>query len=103
MDLFKMMKQANQIRSKAKEMEKNLSSQKFDVDLKGVMVTANAKQDILDIKIDDALFNQGRDVVQKKVLSAVQEALKKGRDIMAAETKKIMGNVDMGGLGKMLK
>ena len=95
MDLFKMMKQANQIRSKAKEMEKNLSSQKFDVENKGVLVSANAKQDILDIKIDEALFKAGRETVEKTVLSAVQEALKKGREIMASETKKIMGDVDI--------
>lgn len=100
MDVFKMMKQANQIRSKAKEIEKNLSSQKIEVESKGAKVTANAKQEILDIKIDENLFNQGRAAVEKNMLSAVQEALKKGRDIMAQETKKMMGDTNIGDMFK---
>ncbi|MFH1238732.1 MAG: YbaB/EbfC family nucleoid-associated protein [bacterium] len=103
MDVFKMMKQAQQIRSKAKEIEKNLSGQQVEAEVKGVKVTANAKQEILDIKINPALLTQGNSAVEKNVLAAVQEALKKGRDIMAQETKKMMGDVNMGDLGNMLK
>ncbi|MFH1784662.1 MAG: YbaB/EbfC family nucleoid-associated protein [bacterium] len=103
MDLFKMMKQANQIKNKAKEVEKNLAAQKLEVSQGGVSVSANAKQDILSIKIDEDLFGQGREAVEKKVLAAVQEASRKARDIMAQETKKMMGDVDMGSLGNMFK
>ena len=103
MDLFKMMKQANQIRSRAKEVEKSLTSQRLEVSQAGVTVTANAKQEILSIKIDEELFGQGREAVEKKILAAVQEASRKARDIMAQETKKMMGDVDMGSLGNMFK
>jgi len=100
MDVFKMMKQAQQIRSKAKEIEKNLSGQKVEAEVKGVKVTANAKQEILDIKIDPALLTQGNSAVEKNVLAAVQEALEKGRDIMAQETKKMMGDTNIGDMFK---
>jgi DNA-binding protein YbaB len=100
MDVFKMMKQAQQIRSKAKEIEKNLANQKVEVEIKGVKVTGNAKQEIMDIKIDQDLLAQGVSAVEKNVLSAVQEALKKGRDIMAQETKKMMGDANMGDMFK---
>ena len=98
-----MMKQANQIRSRAKEVEKSLTSQRLEVSQAGVTVTANAKQEILSIKIDEELFGQGREAVEKKILAAVQEASRKARDIMAQETKKMMGDVDMGSLGNMFK
>ena len=103
MDVFKMMKQAQQMRSKAKEVEKNLSSQKFEIEIKGVKVNANAKQEILDIRIEEELFKKGLSAVEKNVLSAVQSALKKSRDLMTEETKKMMGNVDMGSLKNMFK
>lgn len=102
MDMLKMVKEAASLRSKTKEIEKNLKNQIFEVCMGGVTIKANAKQEILDIKISDHVYQQGAGEIEKNLLKGIKEALNKAQKIMASETQKIMGNLNISGLKGML-
>ena len=98
MDMFKMIKEANSMRSKISKMEKELKNKTLEVESKGVKVKANAKGEILDIKIEESLLQESVSKVEKAVLSALQEAIKKSQKIMAEEAKKATGGMKIPGL-----
>jgi DNA-binding protein YbaB len=102
MDMLKMVKEAASLRSKTKQIEKDLRSQIFEVSVGGVTIKANAKQEILDISISEQLYQQGAGEIEKNLLKGIKEVLNKAQKIMASETQKIMGNLNISGLKGML-
>ncbi len=98
MDMFKMLKEAAAMKSKLSDMEKSLKKHVIDVETSGVKVQINAKSELLDIKISPELMKQDVSKVEKSVLSAVQQAIKKSHDVMAEEAKKITGGMNIPGL-----
>ena len=97
-----MIKEAASLKSKTKQIEKNLEDQKFEVSVEGIVITANAKQEILDIKISVQTYEQGVKEIEKNLLKGIKEVSDKAKKIMALETKKIMGDLNMDALKNML-
>jgi nucleoid-associated protein EbfC len=98
MDMFKMLKEANAMRSKLSEMEKSLKDKTIEVQENGIYVKANGKSDILDLKISPDVLTRDISKIEKDILSAVQSAVKKSRALMAEEAKKITGGISIPGL-----
>jgi DNA-binding protein YbaB len=98
MDMFKMMKEAAAMRSRLNEMDKLLKDKIIEVDTRGVKVKMNAKSDILDVKLSPDVLKQDVGRIESDILSALQQAMKKSRDVMADEAKKITGGLKIPGL-----
>jgi DNA-binding protein YbaB len=98
MDMFKMIKEANAMRSKLSEMEKALKDKIIEVEDNGIKVKVNGKSDILDIKISPETLKRDAAKIEKDILSVIQNAVKKSRDVMAEEAKKITGGMSIPGL-----
>ena len=98
MELFKMAKEAMAMRSKLSEMEKVLKGQIYEVNAEGLSVKVNGKSEFLEIKLTPELLAQGPDKVEKKLLSCIQQAVKKSQDAMATEAKKITGGMKIPGM-----
>ena len=98
MDMFKMLKEAAAMKSKLGDMDKALRKHLIDIEVNGVKVQMNAKSDLLDIKLSPDLMKQDVSKVEKSILSAVQQAIKKSHDVMAEEAKKITGGMNIPGL-----
>jgi DNA-binding protein YbaB len=98
MELFKAVKEAMSAKSKLGAMEKALKAKIIDITLKGVDVKVNAKNEFLSLNISDDLLKENKEKLEKTVLEAVQTATKKAQEVMAEESKKIMGSLNIPGL-----
>ena len=64
-----------------------------------VTVVANGKQEILSVKIDPEVFSgNDRAMLEDLLTAAVNEALRKARDLMAEEMKTLTGGFQIPGL-----
>jgi DNA-binding YbaB/EbfC family protein len=98
MDMFKMVKEAAAMKSRLNEMEKTLKATMIDVDDRGVKVTMNGKAELLDIKLAPEVLQRDREKIEKDILSAVQQAIKKSQEVMAEHAKKMTGGLKIPGL-----
>jgi hypothetical protein len=64
-----------------------------------VTVVANGRQEILSVRIEREVVSPGEvDLLQDLVRAAVNEALSRSREMMAAEMAKITGGINLPGL-----
>ena len=98
MNIAKMLKQAQQMQGKMQAAQEELSQREVETSVGGgkVTVTATAAGDVLSIKIDPAVIAAGdAEMVEDLVLTGVRSAIEKGREVMAAEMKKITGSLGL--------
>ncbi|MDR0956551.1 MAG: YbaB/EbfC family nucleoid-associated protein [Endomicrobium sp.] len=98
MELFKMAKEAMNMRSKLKEMEQKLKAKIIDVEYKGIKIQVNAKNEFLSLNIPDNLLKEKKDKIEKKILEAFEEACKKAQFIMTEEAKGLTDKIKIPGL-----
>jgi DNA-binding protein YbaB len=98
MELFKMAKEAMNMRSKLKEMEQKLKAKVIDIEYKGIKIQVNAKNEFLSLSIPDNLLKEKKDKIEKQILEAFEEACKKAQSIMAEEAKDLTGGMKIPGL-----
>lgn len=98
MELFKMAKEAMAMKSKLKEMERMLKAKVVEVNYKDILITINAKNEIIDVKLPENITQKPVKDLEKLILSAFQEAIKKSQEVMAEESKKMMGGMNIPGL-----
>jgi DNA-binding protein YbaB len=98
MELFKAAKEAMAMRSKISEMDKKLKAQIIDVDYKGIKIQVNAKNEFLSFVMPEDLPKEKKEKMEKLILEAFKEASEKAQDVMAQESKKLMGNMKIPGM-----
>jgi DNA-binding protein YbaB len=98
MELFKMAKEAMVMRSKLNEMNKKLKAQVIDIGYKGIKIQVNAKNEFLTLDIPESLLEEKKDMIEKNILIAFNEASKKAHILMAEEAKKLTGGMKIPGL-----
>lgn len=95
------MKQAQQLQEQMKKLTSELEDRTVEASVGGgmVTVTANGRQDILSVKIAPGLVETA-DVamLEDLVASAVNEALRRSRDMMQQELGKLTGGLRIPGL-----
>jgi DNA-binding YbaB/EbfC family protein len=92
MDLQKMMSQMQRMQSDMTQAQKDLATKTLEVSVAGgrVTVTANGAQEITGIKIAKEVVDPNDvDMLQDLVLSAVQQALTKSKELAANEMGKL--------------
>jgi DNA-binding YbaB/EbfC family protein len=96
-----MMKQAQQLQSKMLKMQEEMAEKTVETSAGGgmVKVVANGKQQILSIQIEKEVVDpEDIEMLQDLILSAVNEALTKSQEMVAAEMSKLTGGLNIPGI-----
>jgi DNA-binding YbaB/EbfC family protein len=102
MNLAKMLKQAQQMQSKMQTAQAELAGRTVEAGVAGgkVVVTANGAGDILSIRIAREVVDpEDVEMLEDLVLTAVKQALAKGKALASEEMEKITGGMDLPGIG----
>ncbi|MDD3699344.1 MAG: YbaB/EbfC family nucleoid-associated protein [Atribacterota bacterium] len=96
-----LMKEAQKMQAKIAKMQEELKEKTVEASSGGgmVKVVCNGQQEIVDIEIEPELLEE-KDVemLQDLVLAAVNEALRRSREIAEEEMGKITGGLNLPGL-----
>lgn len=96
-----LMKEAQKLQAQIEAMREEVAKKKVEATAGGGMITveANGNQEIVSIRIDpDVIKPDEREMLEDLVLAAVNEALRKARELMAAEMGKLAGGLKIPGL-----
>ena len=102
MKLNNIMKQARQMQSQMMQIQEKLASETVEASVGGGMVIATftGQGDLVSIKIDPEVINpDDKDMLEDLVASAVNEGLKKSRDLMSEKMGGLTGAFGAMGLG----
>jgi DNA-binding YbaB/EbfC family protein len=100
-NLSSMMKQAQKLQAKMMEMQAELGNRTVSAQAGGGMVeaVANGRQELVALKIDpEVVIPEDVEMLQDLIQAAVNEALSRSREMMAAEMAKLTGGMQIPGL-----
>lgn len=100
-NLGQMMKQAQKIQEKMVKIQGELAEKTVEASSGGGMVTVvvNGSQEVVSLRIDPEVVNSEEvDMLEDLVLAAVNEGLRKAREMMNEEMSKITGGIKIPGL-----
>ena len=100
-NMMSMMKQAQKLQAKMVEMQAELGNRTVSAQAGGGMVEAmvNGRQELLSLRIDKEVVGPDDvEMLQDLILAAVNEALNRSREMMAAEMSKLTGGMQIPGL-----
>jgi hypothetical protein len=100
-DFRGMLKQAQEMQARLAKLQEELAEKTVEASAGGGMVTvvANGRQEILSVRIEKEVVSPEEiDLLQDLVRAAVNEALSRSREMMAAEMAKITGGMNLPGL-----
>ena len=92
------MKQAQKMQEQLAKVQEEAANKIVEASAGGGMVTviANGRQEVLSIKIERDVVNPDDiEMLQDLIVAATNEALKKGRDMLADEMKSMTGGLGM--------
>lgn len=95
------MKQAMQMQEQLKKIQEEAGQKTVEASSGGGVVTvaANGRQEIISIRIDPSVVNANDiDMLQDLILAAVNEAMRKSREMMAEEMKGLTTGMNIPGL-----
>lgn len=96
----KMLKQAQKIQAEMARIQEELGNKTVEASSGGgaVRVVANCHQELVQIKFDQAAIDpEDPELLEALVLVAVNEALKKAREVATQEMEKITGGLKIPG------
>ena len=96
-----MMKQAQKLQADMERLQKELGSQTVEGTAGGGMVKAvvTGKQEVVSIAIEKEVVDpEDVEMLQDLVTAAVNEALRKSRDMMTEQMTKLTGGINIPGL-----
>jgi DNA-binding YbaB/EbfC family protein len=100
-DFQNVLKQAQEMQARLARLQEELAGKTVEASSGGGMVTvvANGRQEILSVRIEkEVVTPEEVDLLQDLVRAAVNEALSRSREMMAAEMAKITGGMNLPGL-----
>ncbi len=103
--LASLMKSAQEIQGRMKDMQETLRRLKIEASAGGGMVTVemNGQQQLLNCRIEKSLLESGDgELVEELVVAAVNAALDKVKQAAAEEMSKLAGGMEIPGLNDAL-
>lgn len=104
MDMNSIMQQAQQMQQKMASIQKDLKSKTAMGTAGGgmVTVTANGKNEILSIEIEDNIISTSdKEMLQDLITAATNDALRKVQAISKAEMAKLTGGMNIPGMANL--
>ena len=102
MNMNAILKQAKQMQAQMMKIQEKLADEKVEATVGGGMVTATftGQVDIVEIKIDPEVINKDdKEMLEDLIVSAVNEGLKKSRELMNEKMGGITGALGAMGMG----
>ena len=102
MNMNAIMKQAKQMQAQMMKIQEKLADEKVEASVGGGMVTSvfTGQGDMVEIKIDPEVVNQDdKEMLEDLIVSAVNEGLKKSRELMSERMGGITGALGAMGMG----
>lgn len=94
-DLYKLQKQAKQIK-------KDLKNLHIEAEVEGVKVVINGEQEVVEVNVSDEMLKpENKAAMEKALLAAFNKAIKKSQEVAAEKMRDMMGGLGMNlpGLG----
>lgn len=94
----KMLKQVQKVQVRVAQMQEELAKRTVQSSSGGgaVRVEVNGKKELVAVQIDPAVLSEdNREMLEDMVLAAVNEALKRVDEMIAAEMEKITGGLNL--------
>jgi hypothetical protein len=104
MDINQMMQQAQIFQKRMADIQDELAGQQITSTVGGgmVTVTVNGKNDLLAITIDREVINPDDPaLLQDLIVAGVNDAMRKAREAMQGEMRKLTGGMNIPGLSGM--
>ncbi|MFW5986420.1 MAG: YbaB/EbfC family nucleoid-associated protein [Halanaerobiales bacterium] len=101
MNMNKLMKQAQQMQAKMEKMQEEMEDKTVEASAGGgaVKVVVNGKQEVVDLKIDpEAVDPEDVEMLEDLLLAAVNEGLRKVKDMVNDEMGKLTGGMNIPGM-----
>ncbi|MGB9762126.1 MAG: YbaB/EbfC family nucleoid-associated protein [Caldimicrobium thiodismutans] len=95
-ELQRLFKEVQRMQKKMEEVSKELETRTVTAQVGGGMVkiTANGKQEIISIEIEEELLKpEEREMLQDLIVAGVNEALRKAKEMVEEELAKITGGL----------
>ena len=99
MNVMKMMKQAQELQAKAAKLQADLAARQYTAEAAGgqIKAVATGEGQLVSLKIDPALLKDDAEMLEDLIVTAVREAIDKGKADAAKELGKLMP-AGLGGL-----
>lgn len=100
MNVMKMMKQAQELQAKAQKLQADLAARQYEAASGGGLVkaVANGEGQLISLKIDPAAVKEGEaEMLEDLVITAVREAVEKGKKEAQAEMGKLTAGLGLPG------
>jgi DNA-binding YbaB/EbfC family protein len=99
MNVMKMMKQAQELQAKAAKLQAELAARNYEAEAAGgqIKAVATGEGQLVSLKIDPALLKDDAEMLEDLIVTAVREAIDKGKADAAKELGKLMP-AGLGGL-----
>ena len=99
MNMMKMMKQAQELQAKAAKLQADLAQRQYEAEAAGgqIKAVATGEGQLVSLKIDPALLKDDAEMLEDLIVTAVREAIDKGKADAAKELGKLMP-AGLGGL-----
>ena len=97
----KLMRQANQMQSRMKKLQEELTAREFEGTAGGGAVTikVNGDSKVIDVVINPDVINDGdAEMLQDLILAATNEAITLAKETSEKEMNKITGGINMPGM-----
>lgn len=101
MDMNKLMKQAQQMQAKMEKMQEEMEDKTVEATAGGgvVKVVVNGKQELVDLQIDpEAVDPEDPEMMEDLILAAVNEGMRKVKDMVNEEMGKLTGGMNIPGM-----
>jgi len=101
MDMNEIMRQAQQMQQKMSQVQSELASKTVTASVGGgvVSVTLNGRNELLSLQIEKEVIRpEDRTMLQDLIISAVNEGIRKSRDMAQAEMRRITGGINIPGI-----
>ncbi len=101
MNMNKLMKQAQQMQAKMEKMQEEMKEKTVKATAGGgvVEVVVNGKQELVDLKIDpEAVDPEDTEMLEDLILAAVNEGMRKVKDMVNNEVNKLTGGMNLPGM-----
>lgn len=101
MDISSLMKQAQDFQQKMGQVQEELAKKTVTSEVGGgmVKVTVNGKQELLAIQIEREVINpDDAGMLQDLIAAAVNDAMRKAREMIQAEMGRLTGGIKIPGL-----
>ena len=101
MDFKDVLKQAQEMQARLARLQEELGERTVEASAGGgmVTVTVNGRQEVLSVRIEKEVISpQEADLLQDLVRAAVNEALSRSREMIAAEMSKVTGGIKLPGM-----